>query len=70
VAKSDAHAQGVGSSRTKRPEGYCQRRRHRDEDGVTMSPLVLCTMANNSLCSASGTLNFTIVSSKSLQKAA
>jgi len=35
-----------------------------------MSPLVLSTMANNSLCSASGTLNFAIVSSKSLQNAA
>src|SRR5262249_39746635 len=30
---------------------------------VTMSPLVLSTIANNSLCSASGTLNFAIVSS-------
>src|SRR5262249_53202395 len=36
---------------------------------LTMSPLVLSTMANNSLCSASGTLNFVIVSSKSLQNA-
>jgi hypothetical protein len=35
-----------------------------------MSPLVLSTMANNSLCSAAGTLNFAIVSSKSLQKTA
>ncbi len=33
-----------------------------------MSPLLLSTIANNSLC-ASGTLNFAIVSSKSLQKA-
>ena len=37
--------------------------RPRHEDGLTMSPLVLCTMANNSWCSASGTLNFAIVSS-------
>ncbi len=37
---------------------------------VTMSPLVLCTMANSSLCSASGTLNFAMVSSKSFKKAA
>jgi hypothetical protein len=44
--------------------------RHKDDGPLTMSPLVLSTMANNSLCSASGTLNFAIVSSKSLQKAA
>ena len=37
---------------------------------VTMSPLVLCTIANSSLCSASGTLNFAMVSSKSFKKAA
>jgi len=37
---------------------------------MTMSPLVLCTMANSSLPSASGTLNLAMVSSKSLQKAA
>src|SRR5438067_2590264 len=36
-------------------------RTHGEEDGLT--PLVLSTMANNSLCSASGTLNFAIVSS-------
>src|ERR1700720_1051042 len=36
---------------------------------VTMSPLVLRTMANSSLCSVSGTLNLSMVSSKSLQKA-
>ena len=49
------------------PVGDC---RHKDYGRLTMSPLVLSTMANNSLCSASGTLNFAIVSSKSLQKAA
>ncbi len=37
--------------------------RHRNEDVLTMSPLVLSTIANNSLCSASGTLNFATVSS-------
>src|SRR5262249_53363226 len=42
---------------------------HNDDGALTMSPFVLSTMANNSLCSASGTLNFAIVSSKSLQKA-
>ena len=36
----------------------------------TMSFLVLCTMANSSWLSASGTLNFAIVSWKSLQKEA
>ena len=49
------------------PVGDC---RHKDYGRLTMSPLVLSTMANNSLCSASGTLNFAIVSSKSLQNAA
>jgi len=49
------------------PVGDC---RHKDYGRLTMSPLVLSTMANNSLCSASGTLNFAIVSSRSLQKAA
>src|SRR5262249_46619654 len=43
--------------------------RHNDDGALTMSPFALSTMANNSLCSASGTLNFAIVSSKSLQKA-
>jgi hypothetical protein len=43
---------------------------HRFVQPVTMSPLVLCTMANSSLCSVSGTLNLAMVSSKSLQKAA
>ena len=37
--------------------------RHNDDGALTMSPFVLSTMANNSLCSASGTLNFAIVSS-------
>ena len=44
--------------------------RQKDDGALTMSPLVLSTIANNSLCSASGTLNFAMVSSKSLQKAA
>jgi hypothetical protein len=35
----------------------------------TISPLVLSTIANSSLRSASGTLNFAMVSWKSLQKA-
>jgi len=43
--------------------------RHNDDGALTISSFVLSTMANNSLCSASGTLNFAIVSSKSLQKA-
>src|SRR5262249_6554071 len=42
----------------------------KDDGTPIISPFVLSTMANNSFCSASGTLNFAIVSSKSLQKAA
>src|SRR5215472_14754879 len=38
-----------------KPAGDC---RHKDDGPLTMSPLVLSTMANNSLCSALGTLNF------------
>ena len=37
---------------------------------VTMSPFVLCTIAESSFHSASGTLNLAIASSKSLEKAA
>jgi hypothetical protein len=61
----------AGSARTSeallKAVGDC---RHKDDGALTMSSLVLSTMANNSLCSASGTSNFAIVSSKSLQKAA
>ena len=59
-------ARGVSTRLVGAAEQPC---RHNDDGALTMSPFVLSTMANNSLCSASGTLNFAIVSSKSLQKA-
>jgi DNA invertase Pin-like site-specific DNA recombinase len=69
-----AVAQGVKLARAARASKALLRAvvdcRHKDDGAPTMSPLVLSRIANNSLCSATGTLNFAIVSSKSLQKAA
>src|SRR5215468_6207757 len=58
------HLVRAGEQHRRHVEAYAE-----EDDAPTISPLVLSTMANNSLCSASGTLNFAIVSSKSLQKA-